>query len=264
MADTQRQYQSSRPPAATAWAKLFLSGCLLACLLMATACERTADSSNANEPAPHSHVEPAHQAARADRWRHVGHARPDPARVIAEMKLRWVPGLPEGNWRVTGRGGWVGIYEVTQREYLYTTGTNHSIVNDLNLPMINVSFNDATGFCRILNAERERQGLPGRYRLPTLEQWLYIGGRDVTQSEIGIVRHHMPVPVEETLPAGDYGIRGLGGNVSEWVTDGDRMLIVGGDYSSGFVPTDPSVINRPNTQPERTGFRVVLVGDHGA
>lgn len=231
---------------------------MLAAILLLTACKPPGEApNNDQQPSPTRLVHPSE----TNQWWYIGRTNPDPAKVISAMKLRWVPGLPDGNWRITGTGGWVGVYEVTQREYLYTTGTNHSVVNDLNLPMINVSFDDANGFCRILNTERKRRNLPGRFRLPTLEQWRHFGGEEAMRSEIGIVRNLMPVAVVETLPAGDYGIAGVGGNVSEWIMDANRVLIAGGEYSSGFVPTNHVVMDRTDVQRERTGFRVVLVGD---
>ena len=73
---------------------------------------------------------------------------------------------------------WLGRHEVTQREYLDLMGVNpSSFKGDLDLPVEQVSWNDATNYCGKLTARERAAGrLPAagyEYRLPTEAQWEY-------------------------------------------------------------------------------------------
>ena len=74
-------------------------------------------------------------------------------------------------------GFWMGRFEVTQREFLTVMGSNPSLfVDDLNRPVEQVSWSDATNFCGRLTTREEALGrLPGGYiyRLPTDAEWEY-------------------------------------------------------------------------------------------
>jgi formylglycine-generating enzyme required for sulfatase activity len=75
------------------------------------------------------------------------------------------------------RGFWMGKYEVTQGEYLAVMGNNPSFfTGDLNLPVEQMTWNDATNCCGQLT---QRDRAAGRiaannvYRLPTEAEWEY-------------------------------------------------------------------------------------------
>jgi formylglycine-generating enzyme required for sulfatase activity len=75
------------------------------------------------------------------------------------------------------RGFHLGRYEVTQRQYLALMGTNPShFTGNLDRPVDNVSWEDATSYCAKLTI---KEGMAGRlsagleYRLPTEAQWEY-------------------------------------------------------------------------------------------
>ena len=76
--------------------------------------------------------------------------------------------------KIPGKTYAFGKYEVTQAQYQAVTGENPSEFKVPNLPVTNVSWDDAREFCRKLT-ERERAA--GRisenqeYRLPTAEEW---------------------------------------------------------------------------------------------
>ena len=75
------------------------------------------------------------------------------------------------------QGFWMGKYEVTQGEYLAVMWNNPSFFQgNLNLPVEQVSWNDAVAYCAALTArERNARRLPTGYvyRLPTEAEWEY-------------------------------------------------------------------------------------------
>jgi formylglycine-generating enzyme required for sulfatase activity len=75
------------------------------------------------------------------------------------------------------RGFWMGKYEVTQREYQLLMANNPSYFNeDLDRPVENVTWDEATNYCANLTAlERTEGRLPAGYvyRLPTEAEWEY-------------------------------------------------------------------------------------------
>jgi formylglycine-generating enzyme required for sulfatase activity len=75
------------------------------------------------------------------------------------------------------RGFWIGKYEVTQKEYQRVMGNNPSFfTGDLNRPVEQVSWYDATNFCGKLTLQEQKAGtLPSGYvyRLPTEAEWEY-------------------------------------------------------------------------------------------
>jgi formylglycine-generating enzyme required for sulfatase activity len=89
----------------------------------------------------------------------------------------------EGQHTVTiSQGFWMGKYEVTQGEYLAVMGSNPSwfqptnATADLNRPVEQVSWDDATNYCGKLTEQARNAGkLPSGYgyRLPTEAEWEY-------------------------------------------------------------------------------------------
>ena len=75
---------------------------------------------------------------------------------------------------VTLSGFYMSRYELTQREYLAVVGSNPSwFQGDLNLPVEQVTWFNATGYCDQLNAKEGRLGSGWVYRLPTEAEWEY-------------------------------------------------------------------------------------------
>ena len=71
---------------------------------------------------------------------------------------------------------WLGKYEVTQAQYEAVMGTNPSDFKGADLPVEQVSWNDAVKFCEWLTAQERAAGrLPEgyEYTLPTEAQWEY-------------------------------------------------------------------------------------------
>jgi formylglycine-generating enzyme required for sulfatase activity len=75
------------------------------------------------------------------------------------------------------RDFYMSKYELTQGEYQAVMGSNPStFTGDLNRPVENVSWNDATSYCRKMTASERAAGrLPAgwEYRLPTEAEWEY-------------------------------------------------------------------------------------------
>ena len=74
---------------------------------------------------------------------------------------------PQHRVRIS-RGFWMGVYEVTQGQYQAVMGRNPSHFKGNDLPVEQVSWNDAVKFCKKLSDKEGRT-----YRLPTEAEWEY-------------------------------------------------------------------------------------------
>jgi len=127
---------------------------------------------------------------------------------------------------------YLGIYEVTQAQWLAimksrpTTTIDVSLPPNLGLdfPVANVSWEDSQRFLEILN-EKTRDD--GRYRLPTEAEWEYAartGASATLPEDIGAHAWYAVNSDQRTHPVGlkrpnEWGIYDMIGNVSEWVED---------------------------------------------
>jgi formylglycine-generating enzyme required for sulfatase activity len=178
--------------------------------------------------------------------------------------LRESFGLDESQHVVTiSQGFWMGKYLVTQGDYQTLVGRNPSyFTGDLNRPVEQVSWNDATNYCAVRTAQERAAGLiPANYayRLPTESEWeyacragtttaFYLGselhsgqanfnGQYEYDAAVGQILNPSGVYVDMTTPVGSYAPNGWGlydmiGNVWEWCQDWY------GTYPAGSV-TDP-------------------------
>ena len=150
------------------------------------------------------------------------------------------------------RDFYMGKYEVMQAQWTAVMGTNPSKFQGDNLPVEQVSWEDAQSFIKKLNAKGE-----GTYRLPTEAEWEYAarGGKEGQAFGIGDgnnlsssqANFNGDYPygnaakgkyLEKTTPVGSYqpnawGLYDMHGNVWEWCADWY------GDYSSS-AQTDPT------------------------
>jgi formylglycine-generating enzyme required for sulfatase activity len=174
------------------------------------------------------------------------------------------------------RSFYMGIYEVTQKQYAAVMNSNPSQFKpqrdaDLDLPVERVTWEEANDFCAKLSALREEREAGRSYRLPTEAEWEYAyraGGKEShyfdpraadeyawSNSNSGGKTH----PVGQLKPNA-WGLYDMIGNVWEWCSDSfdgkDRVL----RGSSLFNNVD---LVRTHSDPARRtfdfGFRIVGV-----
>lgn len=137
--------------------------------------------------------------------------------------------------QVTVRSFYMGKYEVTQAQYQAVMGTNPSHFKGDNLPIENLSWNDAVEFCRKLSQMTGRE-----YRLPSEAEWEYacragtttaFAFGDSLSSKQANFDGKYPfggaaegVYRQKTTPVGSFqpnawGLYDMHGNVWEWCED---------------------------------------------
>ena len=179
---------------------------------------------------------------------------------------------------------YLGKYEVTQAQYQAVMGTNPSSFKGADLPVEQVSWNDAKEFCRRLSQMTGRE-----YRLPSEAEWEYACRAGTTGDYAGDLdamawydknSGSQTHPVGQKQPNG-FGLYDMLGNVSEWCEDyyhssyagaptngsawlsGDSSFRVlrGGSWVSGAASLRSAYRNRfvPGDSNYLIGLRVVAV-----
>jgi formylglycine-generating enzyme required for sulfatase activity len=186
---------------------------------------------------------------------------------------------------------YMGIYEVTQTQYQAVMGANPSYFKGDDLPVEQVSRNDAIEFCRKLSQKEGRT-----YRLPTEAEWEYACragtttrfyyGDDLAYSQLGEYGWYSNNSDYNTHPVGQkkpnaFGLYDMLGNVWEWCQDwydrnyytnspavdpqgpssGQYCVIRGGNYrfdAFGLQSSFRGNGGTPSERREEVGFRLVL------
>jgi formylglycine-generating enzyme required for sulfatase activity len=140
------------------------------------------------------------------------------------------------------KGFYVGVYEVTQKQYKQVMGTNPSRfcttgggraqvqgMNTDDFPVESVSWNDAQKFVEKLEALPAERNAGRKYRLPTEAEWEYCCradartpfhvGNDLAAKDANVNR-----ALNRTCKVGSYrpnafGLHDMHGNVLEWCSD---------------------------------------------
>ncbi len=186
------------------------------------------------------------------------------------MEFVWVPD-------VFGGGAFVGKYEVTKPQYQKIMGglPNGQALDNPNLPVTDVTFEQARQFCERLSQQENKH-----YALPTRQQWLSAAGlseENVTNAwgilkARGVLDHEvtgLTQRVDASRPSvvGSMGVESNGvcdmiGNVREWVSEQQRA---GFSFRSKGVPgTQTGKLFLPGPAPDdrwielETGFRCFL------
>jgi formylglycine-generating enzyme required for sulfatase activity len=124
--------------------------------------------------------------------------------------------------RVTVRSFYIGKYEVTQTQWRAVMGGAPSAYKGDDLPVENVSWDDAKEFCQKLS-----QMTGAEYRLPTEAEWEYACRSRTTGAyagELDAMAWYEKNSGSRTHPVGrkqpnSFGIYDMHGNVWEWCED---------------------------------------------
>ena len=182
------------------------------------------------------------------------------------MEFVWIADVPGG-------GAYVGKYEVTQEQYNKLMTNFPPAVGSNNLPVANVTFQDAQEFCRRLTAQDGKT-----YALPSHDEWLAvaqlsenevtnawneISNRGMLQREVTSSGQNQDRNGPESVGsrgAQTNGICDLFGNVREWVIGkGEDPNVrderVGFSYCSRSGWRNQLIL--PQGVEEETGFRCI-------
>jgi hypothetical protein len=202
----------------------------------------------------------------------------NPAQKVP-IVFNWVTNLPGGGgWKdvpEAGQGGWVGVYEISQKEYAAVMRGNpsaHKVADGETgfFPVENVSWTNAMEFCAKINTQDTDLPPGWEYRLPSMKQQEHFIG-DLWLDNIPAKNYHYEAyavatpsfhPEQRgTKKRNKYGLYDVIGNVMEWPMaekpaetikvyslsfKGPSLFIIKGTYDA-LVGGDPKV-----------GFRVIL------
>jgi formylglycine-generating enzyme required for sulfatase activity len=162
---------------------------------------------------------------------------------------------------------YLGVTEVTQGQYEKVMGTNPSRFqgnkvqgDSSNLPVEQVSWEDAVEFCKKLSDLPEERKVGRVYRLPTEAEWEYAcraGSRSfysfgASSKSLGDYAWFVGNSGLQTHPVGEkkanaWGLHDMHGNVVEWCSDWY------GKYPKGAV-SDPGGPDEGSGRVERGGY----------
>ena len=194
------------------------------------------------------------------------------------------------HWVTLTKDFYIGRTEVTQAQYKAVMGKNPSGFKGDDLPVEQVSWNEAMEFCAKLN-EMGKAPAGWKFTLPTEAQWEYAarGGKKSDDHKysggdnLGDVAWYRENGDEKTHPvaqkqANELGLYDMSGNVWEWCLDlyegryardpefltgnnGSHRVNRGGSwyYLAKFCRSAVRDCDDPGFRDDDVGFRVVLI-----
>jgi hypothetical protein len=180
---------------------------------------------------------------------------------------------------IPGRAYYMGVTEVTQRQYTSVMGSNPSEYGEerYDHPVETVSFSDAQRFCARLNARPVEVRAGRTYRIPLEEEWNHAGRAGATTvyyfgdnvADLGDYAWYSGsaglshVSVATKLPNA-WGLYDIHGNVYEWCfadppSPGSQRILGGGWYSDADACEFGTTIYADETDKASIiGFRVIM------
>lgn len=165
-------------------------------------------------------------------------------------------------------GYWAGKYEVTQKEYQAVVGSNPSAFGGDDLPVNNLSWNDAVEFCdKLTSQDIATNALPKGYvySLPTEDEWESMVADASLDNAVTSQNGPLtgPKPVGSMAP-NSLGLYDMRGNVMEFC-QGDTAkayrVLRGGSWQDHLEPnlrTEFRFYCKPEDAQNTFGFRCVL------
>ncbi len=169
----------------------------------------------------------------------------------------------------------IGKYEITQSQWVQVIGSNPSEFEGEDLPVENVSWNDAQQFISKLNSMTGKN-----YRLPTEAEWEYAarggarskGYKYAGSDDIDEISWYKNNSNNRTHRVGskqpnELGIYDMSGNVWEWVNNtnsqglsADSVVERGGSWNRPANRSQVSYLSKdsPNHYCNADGFRIVM------
>ena len=143
---------------------------------------------------------------------------------------------------------YLGMFQVTQYEYITVMGDNPSVFNGYTKPVEHISWKQAFEFCNKLSQLPAEKSEGRFYRLPTEAEWEYACragsdtafayGHKLTALQARFCERVLSTP-QPTMPVGmfppnNWGLYDMHGNVWEWCSDWYQL-----DYYSKSPKADP-------------------------
>ena len=180
--------------------------------------------------------------------------------VMGDAQSEYDAEKPAHEVRLT-KGFWMGVTPVTQAQWEAVLGNNPSYFKGPQLPVEQVSWEDAVEYCDRLSELLEAKESGWRYRLPTEAEWEYAcragtttvyhsGDGEAALREVGWFAGNSG---DSTRPVGElvanaWGLYDLHGNVWEWCEDWYSFTA----YQRGDC-TDPSGPSSGSVRVDRGG-----------
>ena len=187
--------------------------------------------------------------------------------IINSLGMKLVPIKP-GSFMMGGREGeagynaleeqlhhveitrpfYLGMFQVTQYEYITVMSDNPSVFNGYTRPVEHISWKQAVEFCAKLSLLPAEKSEGRFYRLPTEAEWEYACragsdtafayGNKLTALQARFCERVLSTP-QPTMPVGmfppnNWGLYDMHGNVWEWCSDWYQL-----DYYSKSPKADP-------------------------